>query len=453
MGVSDIQQRDLVQSDRRRADSPAGGGSLVRTVFGLSTIVVFAKIFGFAEKVVVAGFFGTDDTADVYWTCMGIVLSIVFFVRELVYPSFLPVFAGSLAELPSVPGALFKKVFSWAAAFLAGTALILVAFPEVVTGLLAPGFSGSKRQLTVNLLRVLGPGAFLLGLMMVTYTTLNAHKRFVKAALPEAALKLFVVLGMLALVPILGIYALALVLALGAMAGLGAHLYFIPERRFLLHRPIGSDAGAYFRKVLLLMGPLVVGVAFSHISGLVDGMLASRLPTGQLSYLGYSKRLIDAILLVGPVALMTVVYSHLSHLASAGQYERFVVLVTKVFRVLVYLVVPGACVLIGLRVPLIRCLLQRGRFDAGSTSGTSEVFMVYGFGLLTFSLETLLVYSFFALSDTKTPVKYGVLCVFLDIALAVLLVQPFAGLGIAAAFVISKTIKIIILAKECLIEG
>jgi len=78
--------------------------------------------------------------------------------------------------------------------------------------------------------------------------------------------------------------------------------------------------------------------------------------------------------------------------------------------------------------------------------GTSRAFMVYAFGLVTFSLEILLVHSFFALSDTKTPVKFGVLCVFLDIGLAILLLKPLGYLGIAGAFVISKTIKITILA-------
>ena len=71
--------------------------------------------------------------------------------------------------------------------------------------------------------------------------------------------------------------------------------------------------------------------------------------------------------------------------------------------------------------------------------------MVYALGLTTFSLETLLVHSFFALSDTKTPVIFGILCVLLDIGLAIALLNPLGYLGIAGAFVISKTTKIVIL--------
>jgi putative peptidoglycan lipid II flippase len=279
----------------------------------------------------------------------------------------------------------------------------------------------------------------------VTYTTLNARRKFLKAAFPEAALKLFIVLGLIALLPVLGIYALAIVMGLGGLGCLLAQLYYIPEHTSLIKQNKESNHTEHFKKVLLLMGPLVVGVVFSRISGLVDNLLASKLPSGQLSYLGYSKKLIDAILLIGPVALVTVIYSQLSHLASAKEHEKFTSLISRTFRLLMYLSVPVACLLIGLNQPIIRVLFQRGEFTTDSTFGTSRAFMIYAFGLITFSLEVLLVHSFFALKDTKTPVMYGVLCVFLDIALAILLLRPLGYLGIAGAFVVSKTIKIIIL--------
>jgi putative peptidoglycan lipid II flippase len=430
------------QYDTGNATSVEDRFRLAKIVFSLSTIAVLAKAFGFVEKFVIAHFFGTTDTADIYFASMGIVLSTVWFVRELLYPSLLPVFADSLSKAVSVSGSLFRKAFLSTAAFLGIAALILAIFPSLVTSVLVPGFAESKRQTTSNLLRMLAPAVLFLGLTMVTYTVLNARKRFLKAAWPEAALKLFMVIGLIALLPVFGIYALAPVIAIGALGCLVVQLYFIPERMFSLRKANNPHDVGHFKRVLFLMGPLLIGVVFSHISGLVDNLLASTLPSGRLSYLGYSKKLIDAVLLIGPVALVTVVYSQLSHFASAKDYAKFTSLVTKAFRLLLYLSVPVACLLIGLRQPLIRFLFQRGEFGEDSTLGTSQAFMIYAFGLTTFSLETLLVHSFFALSDTKTPVKYGVLCVFLDIALALALLKPLGYLGIASAFVISKTVKI-----------
>jgi putative peptidoglycan lipid II flippase len=404
------------------------GRPLAGIVFSLSAIAVLAKVFGFAEKIVIAYFFGAGETTDVYFASVGVVLSVVFIVKELVYPSLLPVFAESMSESAAASAGLFRKVFLSAAVFLVAAAAALILFPGAVARILVPGFSASLRQTTSGLLRLLAPAVLFLGLTMVTYTTLNARRRFVTAALTETGLKLFVVTGLLALVPWLGIRAVAVVLGAGALACLSAQLYFIPERRHLFKPAQTAERSRHFTKMLVLMGPLVLGVVFSHISGWVDTVLASTLPRGQLSYLGYSKKVIDAILLIVPVALVTVVYSQLSHLASAKEHEKFRLLTRKAFRILVYLSVPAACVMIGLRQPIVRFLFQRGQFDAASTFGTS-----------------LFVHSFFALSDTKTPVKYGIICVFLDIGLAVLLLRRFESLGIAGAFVISKTIKIVIL--------
>jgi len=414
-------------------------------VLGLSTIAVCAKVFGFTEKVVIAHFFGTSDSADVYFAATGAVLSIVWLVKELVYPTLLPVFADSLSDSLSASGRLFRKAFLSTAGLLAAVAFFLFFFSGLMVGIIVPGFSEQKQETTAGLLRALAPAVSFLGLTMVTYTVLNARKRFLRAAIPEALLKVFVVAGLLVLLPVFGLYALAVVFGAGGAGLLLAQLHFIPERRFLWKCGSNKKRESYFGKVLILMGPLVVGVVFSHISGLVDTVLASRLPEGQLSYLGYSKKLLDAILLVGPVALTTVVYSHLSHLASAGDLESFSALVNRVLRILVYLTVPACAALTGLREPLIRAFFERGRFGVDSSLGTSRAFMVYALGLTTFSVEGLFVHSFFALSDTKTPVKFGVLCVFLDIFLAVLLLKPLEYLGIAVALVISKMVKIVIL--------
>ena len=419
---------------------------LAKIVFSLSTIAICTKLFGFAEKFVIAHFFGTTDTADVYFSATAIVLSIIWFVKELVNPSLLPVFAESLSKPASVSGILFRRVFLSTAVFVAVVAAVLALFSGSVTRILVPGFPEPKRLITAGLLRALAPATFFLGLAAVTHTILNARKYFLKAAYPEACLKLFIVIGLVAFLPIVGIKALALVMGLGAFGCLLTQLHFVPESRFLVGKTEHQASNEeHFNKMLHLMGPLVIGVIFSHVSGLIDNLLASTLPSGHLSYLGYSKKLIDALLFIGPVVLVTVVYSHLSHFAAGGNHRKFAEMVLQSFRLLVYLTVPAACVLIGLRQPLIRFLLQRGQFTAESTIGTSHAFMIYTLGLTTFSLEALLVHSFFALSDTKTPVKFGILCVFLDIALAVTLLRPLGYAGIAGALVISKTVKIVLL--------
>jgi peptidoglycan biosynthesis protein MviN/MurJ (putative lipid II flippase) len=158
---------------------------LARIIFSLSTIAVCTKIFGFGEKFVIAHFFGTGDTAGVYFASTGIVLSIIWFVRELMYPSLLPVFANSLPKSASVSGYLFRKAFLSTAIFLALIAVVLTGFPGFLSKALVPGFSESKRLVTTNLLRMLAPAVFLLGLTMVV-SLLRYRKAAVNTLYGEA---------------------------------------------------------------------------------------------------------------------------------------------------------------------------------------------------------------------------------------------------------------------------
>jgi putative peptidoglycan lipid II flippase len=420
--------------------------SLGRTSLGLSAIAVCTKFFGFAEKLVIAHSLGASGAADIYFASMGIVLSIVSLSRELIYPSLLPVFTDCLSKSSYISDGLFRKIFGLTAVLLFIIALVLAIFPEFIAGVFVAGFPQQKKQMTSVLLRELTPGLFFLGLSAVTYTALNAQRKFFKAAWPEAALKLFILAGLAFLLPFMGIRAIAVVIGLGALGYLVIQLYFTPQHKTLFKYKRDSASKEHFRKVLLLMGPLVIGTVFSHINGLVDNLLASTLPDGSLSCLGYSKKIIDAILLIGPTALVTVVYSQLSRLKAAEDYEKFRVLIVKTFRLFLYLGLSVTLLLIGLKYPLIKLLFERGKFNIEATFGTSQALAIYALGFVTFSLETLLVYSFFALSNTKTPVQIGILCVCLDIALAITLLRPLGYLGIAAALVISKTIKVVILA-------
>lgn len=415
-----------------------------KAVFGLFLITLFCKFFGFTEKMVIARFFGTDEKADVYFASMGVILSVVYMVKELIHPSLLPVYSASLLKKNLTSASLFRKVLCLVTVVLLGVVITMGLFSGFIAKICVFGFSEEKMALTSNMIRFLSPACLFLGLSMLICTILNSHKKFYKAALPEAGMKLFIVVGLLGLVPFFGLYALPVVLLIGAGIAFCVQLGFVPETRHLMNFN-SAPAKAEFNSVLVLMSPLVIGVVFSHASGLVDNMLASTLPTGHLSYLGYSKKLTDAILLLGPVALMTVVFSQLAHLWASDCLDEFKQLFGKALRIILYVGIPAAIIIVALRGPIVQVIFEGGRFDVESTVGTSRALFVYAVGIVTFSLESLIVYTFYAARNTKIPVIAGVSCVVLDIILAIVFLKPFGYLGIAWAFVISRTIKVICL--------
>jgi len=433
------------------SDNTVEGGhflqrSLGPAIVGVSVIAAAGKLSGFAEKVVIAKYFGTAPEADVYFAVMGLVWSLVYFVRELLIPTLLPVFRGAMGKHSDLTRVLFRTVFMTVLALLTGIALTVATASRTVAGLALPGFGLAESAATSRLIRVVAPGAVCLGMLAVTYTCLNARKRFVASAFGDALFKLLLVGGLLALLPRMRLDAPGPVIAAAALIAVAVHLFFLPERRSLVRKAPGVSASPHLRKMLRLMAPLFLGAAFSHVSVLVDNLLASHMPRGQLSHLAYGKKLVDAAVLIGPVAVATVVYSHLTHLCSEGRMNEVRRLTGQTARLLIYIAVPMACLIAALRLPLVRMLFERGKFDAASSAGTAAALFVYSLGLVAFALEAFLVYCFFAMSDTKTPVFAGIVFVLIDIVLAVALLERWQYLGIAAAFVVSKTAKVACLA-------
>jgi putative peptidoglycan lipid II flippase len=419
---------------------PAG---LLRPVLGVSAIMVLAKLCGFGEKVVIAYYYGTSGSADVYFLVLGLVWAAVYMTKELVHPSLLPVYARNLSR-PDAARAIFVRMFCWVGGSAVIAGLLTLAVAPYVVALAAPGFRDEQFASAAWLLRLCVPGAVILMAVAVTYTCLNARRSFVSSAAADLLSKLLIVLTVATLTTALGLGAVGVALLAAATAALFFHLLRLPDRVGLLRRPVEA-ARQDLAQVRRLMLPLVVGVVLSHVTDIADNLFASLLPRGHLSMLNYAKKVVEAVMLVGPAALATVVFAHAADLSATGRKSERDQLVNNSLRLLLFLMVPAAYLLWEFRAVVAGILFARGQFTAASAAGTGEALGVYSLGLVTLTVESLLVYCFYAQSDTRTPVIWGVVFAIVNIALAAVLMGPGGFMGIAAAFVLAKTGKVAVL--------
>ena len=97
-------------------------------------------------------------------------------------------------------------------------------------------------------------------------------------------------------------------------------------------------------------------------------------------------------------------------------------------------------------VTLISALFQRGAFDHISTRLTSEALLYYAMGLWAFSGVRIVTNAFFALQDTRTPVRIALLSILANIALGILLMGPMDHAGLALAASMASSLNLILLA-------
>ena len=88
---------------------------------------------------------------------------------------------------------------------------------------------------------------------------------------------------------------------------------------------------------------------------------------------------------------------------------------------------------------------QYGEFNVLDTVMTARSLVAFSYGLFALILVKVLAPGFFAVKDTKTPVKAGAIAVIVNIVFSLALIQPFQHVGLALSTSIAAYINAILL--------
>jgi putative peptidoglycan lipid II flippase len=324
------------------------------------------------------------------------------------------------------------------------TVLGILLAPFIVT-IMAPGFSGSaeKFDLTVLLTKVMFPYILFIGLVALCMGILNALGHFAAPALAPVFLNLAMILSVFGFAsffkkPVIG---LGVGVLIGGMLQLAFQVPFLLKQKFFFWKKSPWYHPAV-KQIGKLMMPAVFGSAVYQINILVGTLLASLLPEGSISYLYYADRLVQFPLGIFAIAIGTAVLPSLSRQAAAQDMEALRDTFAYAMRLLFFITMPAMIGLIVLGVPIVQLLFNRGAFDAITTRLTAEALLYYSLGLWAFSGVRIVVSTFYALQDTKTPVKVAIFSLLANIVFSLFLMGPMRHGGLALATSLSSMLNL-----------
>ncbi len=303
---------------------------------------------------------------------------------------------------------------------------------------IAPGFHGAKRELTIRLVQILFPGAGLLVMSAWCLGVLNSHHRFFASYAAPVGWNL-VIIGALAWYgPRVTQDRLAVDAAWASVAGSILQILLqLPQMIPLMGRIrlCFGRVRVALRQVLRNFIPVVMGRGVAQISGYVDNVLASLLPTGAVAAINYAQ-----ILYILPVSLfgLSVAAAELpsmSRLTAAGNdgvAERLRERLNSGVKQIAFMIVPScaAFILIGDRI--VALLFQSGEFTRRDSVYVWATVAGLSLGMLAGSRARLYISAFYALSDARTPFRYGLIRVTLTFILGYLCAIPLPpALGLA----------------------
>ena len=406
--------------------APASGRFAALVALG----ILVSRIAGLVRERAFAHYFGNSGIADAVKAAFRIPnLLQNLFGEGVLSASFIPVYARLLAEGDTagarrVAGAIGAALtFAISVVVLAG----VVATPWLID-FLAPGFEGERRALTIVLVRVLFPGVGLLVLSAWCLGILNSHRRFFLAYAAPVIWNAAIIGAMLIYGRDQSPADLAVSVAWGAVVGSAAQLAIqLPRTLRLAGRmPFRIDRGSTgVRTVFRNFAPAFLGRGVLQVSAYLDQLLASLLPLGAVAALGYAQ-----ILYTLPVSLfgMSISAAELPLLSSALGNEREIAAAMRVrletaMRRVAYFIVPSAVAFVALGDVVTAVIYRTGRFGADDVRYVWGILAASAVGLLATTLARLFSAAYYALRDTRTPLRFA--CVRLAVGV---------GLGVPLAF-------------------
>ncbi len=440
--------------------------SIARSAFLVAAAIFLSRIFGLVRERVFAHYFGLSGVADAFRAAMRIPNVLQNLLGEgVLSASFIPVYAkltaqGEREEAGRVAGAIFS--------ILALVTSLLVLAGVIATPLLidaiAPGFHDERRPLAIQLVRVFFPGVGFLVLSAWCLGILNSHRKFFLSYISPVVWNVAIIVTMIAF----GrgtdprgtdLNRLAYYTAWGSV--LGSVLQFLvqlpvvirvaPALRLALR--LTSDN---VRTVVRNFGPVFVSRGVTQLSAFVDSIFASKVGVGALAALTNAQ-----LIYILPVSLfgMSVSVAELPAMSSVVGSEQEVAgalhhrLQSSTKRI-GFFVVPSAIGFLALGDIIAAAIFQTGRFTHGDALRVWGILAGSAVGLVAATVGRLYSSAYYALRDTRTPLRYAVIRVILTTILGYLFALPLPRLlghpdwgtaGLTASYGISAWIEFLLL--------
>jgi putative peptidoglycan lipid II flippase len=415
-------------------------GRLARAAGIIAVSTVGSRALGLIRDVFIAAFFGATSARSAFV----IAYSIPFFAQRLFLGGIL-----SVVFIPAITDVLTRGdpeetrrvvTSTWNLVWIIGlglTALGVLAAPVLVP-IAAPGYLSTNPQVlrtAIDLTRVMFVSMAFLALSGFVTGFLNAHRQFAVPALAPLVFNVVIIIGVAVLGRPLGILGVAVSFLLGWAA------------QFLVQLPAAWKAGLRWGTALDLghpaireMGrlaiPAMLGLAVIEINSNVARFFASFLPprpaVDYVAVLDYAFTINQAPVGIFALSLATALFPTMARQAAEGP-GRLRETTSLGLRGVLFTMVPVMAAMLALSEPLVRVVFQRGAFAPEATHAVALALVGFAVGSVPYAAYYIVTRTFYALHDTRTPVRIGLYMIALNALLDLVLMQWLGHTGIALA--------------------
>lgn len=410
---------------------------MYKNLLSVAGMTLLSRVTGFLRDVMLGAVLGAGALADAFYIAFRLPNHFRAIFGE---GAFNAAFVPSYARVLETEGAEEAHRFhGQILTLLLASQLVLLAvawaFTDQLVSLLAPGLSERPEQMraAVTMTRITFPYLTCITLVTLLSGVLNAHGKFAAAAFAPVLLNVSMVafLAVAFLFPDAGVAASWGVLVSGV-----AQLALVADaarRAGVLSRFVKPKWSADARQFFAALGPAVIGSAGVQIAMFADTIIGSMLPAGGVSSIYYADRIYQLPIGVIGIAAGTVLLPEMSRRLASGDTGGAFHAQNRTMALTIALSAPFFVAFTLIPDLIMRGVFLRGAFTEEAARASANVLCAYGFGLFAIVLIRSGVASFQSRGDTRTPMFVSLAAVGFNVALKLVLFQPFGAAGLAAA--------------------
>lgn len=442
--------------------------NLLKSMATVSGLIMLSRVGGFARQILLSGVIGASGSpvADAFWAAFRFPNMFRRLLAEGAFQAaFIPLFQGRLVEGGEEEAKRFAEdVMAWMVFILSVLSAVVMLFAPLFVSLIATGFRSDpeKFELATHFVVIMFPYLACMSLVGLGGGILNALHRFAAAAAAPLALNVIMIAAVLIYadrgITVTG-YAAAWAVFVAGLAQLAIVWFGAWRSGFLLKLRLPRWT-PHIKRILALGWPGFIGAGALQINTIVGTNIASR-ESGAISWLMNADQLYQLPLSMIGITLGIVLMPAISRAVKEGNEPAARANLNRGLELVLLFALPAAAALIAMPTLVCAALFIDFAGDALSFFGQSEsaylmrdaeatglALSVYALGLVSFCLQKVVAAACFARENTKTPMKYALVAITINMILSLSLFPVIGFIAIPIATICASWTEVLLLSAQ-----
>ncbi|MDO4872001.1 MAG: murein biosynthesis integral membrane protein MurJ [bacterium] len=366
--------------------------------------------------------------------------------------TFIPVFNQRMAKNNKKSAwQLSTSVLNLLALITLITSVLIIIFAEpLVQYVVGPGLSEASRALAVSMMRVIAINPFLFAITTVITSIQQAIGRFTFSALAPAVYNIGIIIGTVFFTGGIRIFGIEIfeggIMGVALGVAFGSVLQFLIAVIGLIGVGVDYQFKIYwknkgFLQVMRMLPTRSMDQGLDYVNSIVETNMASRMGAGVVRTYQQGLTLHNMPVNLIGVAISTAFFPNLTERLASGRKDLFRKDIQRALRTIIFLSLPVVIMFFFFRGYVVSFIKNGGD---GLMAGLLGVLVI---SIFCRSLYHIAARGFYAMEDTKTPLRVSLIAIGLNILLAIVfsLVFNLGPFGLAWAQVIGAVLEIVIL--------